>query len=112
MIEATQFRPLWKAVAHLAWSPEEQLSYLTNLGVAPLLDELALEFDDIYRPIVADLIPRSHDVALVDALRAVDAALSSDALRWNFENIDDPGWQAVRSTARLVLQIVDGYLEC
>lgn len=39
------------SLRRLAAPATDQIEYLTSLGVADLADELALEFDDLYRPI-------------------------------------------------------------
>ena len=39
---------LWQVLVRLASSSQAQIDYLQHLGVAPLADELALEFHDLY----------------------------------------------------------------
>lgn len=46
-----QARNLLAVTSRLAFPPEEQLACLRQLGVAPAVDELALEFDDMYKPV-------------------------------------------------------------
>lgn len=43
-------KQLLEAVKRLAAPPEEQVAHLRGLGSFPSLDELALEFDDVFGP--------------------------------------------------------------
>ena len=58
------------ATARLASPSAAQIEYLRALGVAPLADELALEFDDQYQPIA---LLREHETISADAEQALSA---------------------------------------
>jgi len=81
----------------LAAPATEQVRYLTSLGVSGLADELALEFDDLYRPIVADLEQLSLEAAAL--CRELDRLLSSDRLGWTFADLESTEWELIRATA-------------
>lgn len=85
------------SLGRLAAPATEQIEYLTSLGVADLVDELALEFDDLYRPIARDLEKASPETAA--ACRALDHMLSSDQLGWTFADLESADWEAIRATA-------------
>ncbi len=84
---------LWR----LAAPATDQIEYLTSLGVADLADELALEFDDLYRPIARDLDQVSPELAA--ACRDLDRMLSSDQLGWTFADLESAEWGLIRATA-------------
>ncbi|WP_284528463.1 hypothetical protein [Microbacterium sp. T2.11-28] len=99
---------LRSALARLGAPADEQLNYLRGLGVEGSLDELALEFDDAYRPLadVVGLRPDRPDVAKL--LRQLDSALASDALRWAADDIYSDEWESIRRLARRVQTAMDG----
>ena len=70
---------LRETIERLAAPAETQLAFLRELGTYPMLDELALEFDDEYRrvrsPDGPDRETRSAQAAA--ALAALDAKLDS-----------------------------------
>ena len=89
----------------LASSPEEQKLYLENLKVAPLADELALEFED------ALLIFRSRLTASqIEFVEEIDNLLNqmsngSEDL-WHVNALsNNPSWQAVRVKAKEALEM-------
>jgi hypothetical protein len=88
---------LRESVGRLAAPAERQIDYLVALGVADLVDELALEFDDRYQPLRADLERRSDEAAA--ACAALDRALSSPELGWRFRDLHSPPWEDVRALA-------------
>ncbi|MFE1314317.1 hypothetical protein [Streptomyces sp. NPDC058755] len=63
-------RLLEKALQRLAWSADQQIAHIARHGVGP--DELALEFDDIYRVVsgmaAEQLIPEN----LMEPLEVID----------------------------------------
>jgi hypothetical protein len=94
-------RELLEALKRLAAPAEEQVAYLRGLGSFPSLDELALEFDDVFGP------PGTPppDGAWEDALRSLDAVLNAMSGRenshlWIADALDGPEWAAVRALAR------------
>ena len=85
---------LVEAVERLAAPADEQLAYLQNLGTYPLLDELALEFDDAFGP------SRSASPASPWAgeLKRLDAKLSAmsgpdNAPLWTPQALHGPEWE-------------------
>lgn len=81
----------------LAAPATDQIRYLTSLGVSGLADELALEFDDLYRPIVAELEQLSLEAAAL--CRELDRLLSSERLGWTFADLESTQWELIRTTA-------------
>lgn len=64
------------AVEHLAWPADRQRAYLVDLGVAPLLDELALEFDDALKPIQNSYAELDISDRAQSALNSIDLLLT------------------------------------
>lgn len=87
------------SLGRLAAPASDQISYLTSLGVADLTDELALEFDDLYRPIATALEEISPESAA--ACRELDRMLSEDQLGWTFADLESAEWQGIRTAARV-----------
>lgn len=85
------------SLSRLAAPAPDQIEYLASLGVADLTDELALEFDDLYRPIARDLEQISPESA--SACRELDRMLSSDKLGWTFADLESAEWESIRTTA-------------
>lgn len=92
---------LVESLGRLAAPPSEQIEYLTTLGVADLVDELALEFDSYYRPCTRQLERTSPDAAV--ACREIDRMLSSRRLGWYFVDLDSPEWEAIRAVAKVAV---------
>lgn len=90
-------QPLIDVLARLAAPAPDQIEYLTGLGVADLADELALEFDDLYRARVPHLEDASPEAA--SACRELDRLLSDDRLGWTFADLESTEWEGVRATA-------------
>ena len=96
------------ALTRLGAPADEQLNYLRGLGVEGSLDELALEFDDAYRPL-ADVVGLGldrPDVAML--LRQLDSALASDTLRWAADDISSDEWECIRRLARRAQTAMNG----
>ena len=93
----SSLQALADSLARLAAPAPEQIEYLTDLGVADLADELALEFDDLYRP-RAELLEEVSAQAAA-ACRELDRMLSSDQLGWTFADFESAEWARVRETA-------------
>lgn len=91
------FQAFAASLGRLAAPASEQINYLTSLGVADLTDELALEFDDLYRPIAEALDHLSPESA--SACRQLDQILSSDELGWSFADLESAEWERVRASA-------------
>lgn len=95
-------------VERLAASPEIQVSYLDALGVLPLVDEMALEFDDLYRPALAHLVTGDVSAEVTSGLARIDDALSAMSsgaeTLWLAPALRDAAeWARVRGLARTVL---------
>ena len=88
-----------RVLGRLADPADLQLAYLSQLGVEGSIDELALEFDDVFRPLAPALSERgASDV--VAALGAVDAALGSETLGWSAAALlESPEWNRIRALA-------------
>lgn len=93
--------PLAASLQRLAAPASEQVEYLAALGVGDLADELALEFDDLYRPLAARLDEFSPGLSL--ACQELDRRLASQHLGWTFTDLGSPGWAEVRATAAAAL---------
>ncbi|MCM3657280.1 hypothetical protein M3147_08455 [Agromyces mediolanus] len=85
------------ALTRLASPPADQMRYLTALGTADLLDELALEFDGYFVPLAGELrrrAPRCESLC-----RRLDGMLDSDTLGWRFDDLGSDEWSEIRSVA-------------
>lgn len=98
---------LRSAVALLASSKAQQVSYLRSLGVLPSVDELGLEYDDIYPSVHSLRIAGCMSLAAEGALDGLSALLSAaseeDPHFWSADSLDGDTWQRVRSLARNAL---------
>lgn len=105
----TQLRAV---LTRLAADSTEQKAYLRKLGVKARLDELALEFDDIF-PVVDQV----HENAFIspdqlEALRLVDESLremsgAHQKRLWEVDSLDSKEWEEVRGRAREALRLLD-----
>ncbi len=102
----------------LASPAEIQVAFLRRLGTYPLIDELALEFDDEYARVRAPLGPDSEALApgTSAALAALDAKLGSmsgpaNAHLWRPPALNGPDWAKVRDLAHLALTELGSSLE-
>jgi hypothetical protein len=97
------------ALQLLAAAPEEQIEHLEHLGTLPLLDELALEFDDA-RPLVRSLIERGKLAptmeALVGEIEARLCEMASDRNLWSEAALTGTQWQELRSLADGALRLL------
>lgn len=93
----SQTRRLEESLRLPASSAESQVADLDALGTSGSLDELALELDDRFGPLAAELDEVAPAVAA--ACRAVEQALSADKLAWTPDALTTSGWQDVRSLA-------------
>jgi hypothetical protein len=93
-------------LARLTWDAARQRAYLAELGVAPLADELALEFDDVYR--VAAIVEAGGDIppTAIDALVEVDRLLTElshtrdGQAAWHSDALSSARWNEIREAAR------------
>jgi hypothetical protein len=99
---------LRSAVGRIAEPAVDQIAYLTDLGVAPLADELALELDDVLGVALADqdLLETPQREALTrldDTLKRMSGAENSEL--WTttaLEHADE--WSELRDVARDALE--------
>lgn len=101
-----QQQELLNSIKRLAAAPEEQEAYIRSLGSSPSLDELALEFDDMFGPSGTD--PPAGPEEWQDALRRLDSLLTrmsgtANARLWVVDALSEPEWAEVRSVARQAL---------
>lgn len=72
------------SLTRLGSPPADQMRYLTALGTADLLDELALEFDCYFVPLAGEL--RRRAPRWESLCRRLDGMLGSDTLGWRFDD--------------------------
>lgn len=95
---------LIEVVGRLSKPAQEQIDYLSRLGTADSVDELALEFDDVMKPMQAALIEAGAPEDVVLGLRSLDSSLDADELGWRFEHLTQQDqWQEIREVS---LQVV------
>jgi hypothetical protein len=87
-----------------------QTLYLARLGVGPSADELALEFDDIFRPLELHLSRLEGGPELIGACQEINARFASETLGWSIEDLESDEWVSIRGLAdeakRLLLRVV------
>lgn len=105
----SSLQALVDSLDRLASAAPEQIEYLTALGVAGLADDLALEFDDLYRP-RAELLEEVSAQAAA-ACRENDRMLSSDQLGWTFADLESAEWAIVGERIQVPVSIVDAIYE-
>ena len=103
---------LYQIVERLALPPQAQIDYLRNLGVAPLADELALEFHDLHLlvpQLAAQRVLTQQQSEAIDAVsRQLDAMSAcqdtslwmEDALRCHSD------WVEVRRLAAMAAKVI------
>lgn len=96
---------LFEVLNRLALPASEQVKYLTQLGVADSVDELALEFDDIYRPL-EHMLDSLGNGAVAALCRQVDTALQSDNLEWGFDGLYSADWDKIRRLASRAIRSI------
>lgn len=99
--------PMIAAVSRLAEDSDAQRRYLAQLGVKGQADELALEFDDAYRPARPRLAEQADGPETMSACDELDSALDDDSLSWDPADLDDQRWRAIRALAARVLNSLE-----
>jgi hypothetical protein len=99
---------LIESVKRLAAPADEQVAYLRRLGSFPSLDELALEFNDMFVPARATSSNAPSEWA--DALRRLDERLDemsgqANAELWLARALNGTEWTQVRELARAALAV-------
>jgi hypothetical protein len=105
---------LCQVLARLASSPQAQIDYLSNLGVAPLADELALEFHDLHLlvpQLAAQRVLTHQQSEAIDAVsRKLDAMSAyQDTSLWMEDALrSHPDWVEVRRLAAIAAKVIRG----
>ena len=100
-------KQLLESVKSLAAPPDEQVAYLRQLGTFPSVDELALEFDNMFDAAGTDPLGGAREWQ--EAVRRLDLILRrmsgpENAHLWVVEALDGPEWAEVRGAARHALK--------
>jgi len=99
---------LLEATRILAAPPEAQAQHLTELGVAPLADELALEYADVAGAVVANpgLLTTTQTLGVLELDRLLSQLSGSEhAEQWTIGALHTADeWAEIR---RLAQQVVD-----
>jgi hypothetical protein len=98
---------LTTAVKNLSLSKNEQEEYLRRLGTYPSLDELALEFDDVYQ-LYIDGDVRQENPVLMWSLKELNDKLDSmskttNLTIWHADALDNSDWSSIRSLSQHAL---------
>ena len=99
---------LIKSIELLASTSDGQRRYLKQIGTFPSADELALEFDDAYRPFISQAEADFQNLIMI-GLSKIDSLLNlysdmKDKTIWSEEALDNIYWTEVRDTAISVLK--------
>ena len=101
---ASIINDLCETVGRLSASAEEQAAYVIQLGVAPLVDELALEFGDVVvrvpELVAAGVLNESQATVLQELHQTLHefSGIENEEL-WLIESLGDPIWAMVRALA-------------
>lgn len=105
---------LWQALGRLASPAQVQIDYLQHLGVAPLADELALEFHDLnllVPQLVAQRVLTHQQHKAVDAVsrKLDDMSTCQDTSLWMEDALrSHPDWAEVRRLAAVAVKAIRG----
>lgn len=108
MCESTLYRgdALRRSLEQLALPSDQQRVLIQSLGLYPLVDELALEFDDEWRVFEARYSQDPTRLTLYQTLHALssifDAMTPGD---WHVDGLEGYAWQSARRMARLALEL-------
>ncbi|MFI5678788.1 hypothetical protein [Streptomyces cellulosae] len=102
-------RQLEKALERLAWDAEKQIDFISRLRVG--VDELALEFDDAFRPVSGLTRDGTMPKSVTKALDSVDKILTemtrSPEAEWTPTAVrNSQSWKILRNTARESLNLL------
>ncbi|WP_405062217.1 hypothetical protein OG474_11400 [Kribbella sp. NBC_01505] len=100
---AASLAQLTESLSRLAASSVRQTEYLAELGVAPLADELGLEFEDFYKPLKSLLTDNADWAEASASLKKLDCALDRDNLGWTVDDLQSAEWAEIRRLAAAVL---------
>ena len=103
---------LYQLLQRLASPPQAQIAYLRHLGVAPLADELALEFHDLYLLVpqltAQRVLTRQQSEALDAVSRQLDAmSACQDTSLWLEDALRrHPDWVEMRRLAAIAAKVI------
>src|SRR5215510_7406162 len=103
---------LYQILERLALPPQAQIDYLNHLGVAPLADELALEFHDLHLlvpQLVAQRVLTPQQSEAIDAVsRQLDVmSACQDTSLWREDALRrHPDWVEVRRLAAMAAKVI------
>ncbi len=103
---------LRQVLVRLASPSQAQIDYLQHLGVAPLADELALEFHDLYLlvpQLAAQKVLTHQQSKAVDAVsrKLDDMSTCQDPSRWMEDALrSHPDWVEVRRLAAIAAKAI------
>ncbi|MGA5322196.1 hypothetical protein ACPCIU_17380 [Streptomyces seoulensis] len=103
-------RQLKQALERLAWTSDEQLEFVSRHRVGP--DELALLFDDAFRPVMGVVSDGGLPQSIAEALVPVDQILAemteAGLDEWTQEALSTSRrWAMLRSAARESIEGLD-----
>lgn len=98
---------LIKALSLLASDSTIQRQYLMDLGTFPIIDEIALEFDDAYKKFISQVDSILPNL-LLKKLNKINSLLDSfsemnDKSIWLEASLDNASWTEVREIATSIL---------
>jgi hypothetical protein len=105
---------LLRTLRNLASGPDAQKAFLVDLGTGDSADELALEFDDMYRPLVHQFDELNVPHSTVEKLARLDGLLDEmsgpqHAELWESDALQtSEQWSEVRRLAADVISDLDG----
>jgi hypothetical protein len=103
---------LCQVLGRLAAPSQAQIDYLQHLGVAPLADELALEFHDLYllvpQLVAQRRLTRQQSKAIDTVSRKLDdMSASQDTSLWMEDALrSHPAWVEVRQLAAIAVKAI------
>ena len=108
-VETWAMTAIVETLSRLAAPCRRQEAYLREFGTWPSLDELALEFDDAYRPLVTPTPDPGLPSLAVARLGMLDRKLAEmgkggPALWSDSALASDPAWAEVRAFAAAALE--------
>jgi len=104
---------LLRTLSNLAAGSDDQEIYIKKIGTYPLLDELALEFDDVYQRVIASDNPLNLSDNQIISLNKINDELNniSDENQEEYWLINNKRsfaiWEQVRNIARNALNLLN-----
>jgi len=98
---------LVKVLYLLSAPSSEQKQYLQAIGTYPSLDELALEFDDLFIAYCGKLREekKTNDniIKLLEEIHLLFDKMSSQKSNWDIKDIDNDNWLEIRNLSKITL---------